>query len=167
MKQSLLFLGLIFLITGSLKAQTNFNTWAEFQSPEHGLSLKHPESWEVNEVESGFFIFKNPYERLGQFRIKVEVCADSADALLLLDKVEEQQGGVKRSVLEDRVMLTYKVMGIRNGDDLETHYWVIAYGNKLFYCSYEFRVSLRNNPNINEEIKQAYSVIESMHFKKS
>jgi hypothetical protein len=155
---------LLFSATGAL-AQTNFNNWHQFQSKPSVFIMKYPVSWEVKEENIGEYLFQNPNEKLGTFRIRVEDQGDSATAENVLVKLKDENGGSSMNTLPDRKILMFKTMSVNNGTTLEIHQWVILVDTRLYYCSYSFDSAMRNAPNLVEELKWAYQSVESLNFK--
>ncbi len=155
---------LLFSATGVF-AQTNFNDWRQFQSKPSVFIMKYHASWEVKEENIGEYIFRNPNEQLGTFRIRVDDQGDSANAENTLLKLKDDNSGSSINTLADRKILMFKTMSIQNGTTLEVHQWVICVGTRLYYCSYSFDSAMRNAPNLVEEMKMAYQSVESLNFK--
>lgn len=161
--KKLLFLSLL-LFGFAAQAQTNFNTWDQFKSSRFGFTMKYPDLWEVNEESNGHYTFHNPYERLGVFRILVDDRGDSATAFNALMRLDQENKGSGLTDLGDKKMVMYKSMVVQDNVQLEVHNWVILANNTLYQCSYTFDTTLRNAPNMVEEMKLAYQTIESMNF---
>ncbi|HCS21516.1 MAG TPA: hypothetical protein DIW47_13315 [Bacteroidetes bacterium] len=159
-----LILSFLLFSASSVFAQTNFNSWHQFQSKPNGFIMKYPVSWEVNEESFGDYLFHNPYERLGVFRIRVDDRGDSATAEADLLKLKEENSGSSLNTLPDRKILMFKTMSIQNGVTMESHQWVICVDTRLYHCSYTFDNALRNAPNLVEEMKMAYQSVESLNF---
>lgn len=159
-----LILSLLLFTASGVFAQSNFNTWHQFQSKPNGFIMKYPVSWEVNEESIGDYLFKNPYERLGVFRIRVDNRGDSATADADLQKIREENSGSSLNTMADRKILMFKSMSIQNGTTMESHQWVICVGTRLYHCSYTFDSAIRNATNLVEEMKQAYQSVESLNF---
>jgi len=156
---------LCFLLIGvGVHAQTNFNTWDQFQSSRFGFTMKYPDLWEVNEESNGNYTFHNPYERLGMFRITIDDRGDSATAANDLVRLEQENNGSGQMVEGAKKIVMYKSMIVQDGVNLEVHHWVIQVKNTLYRCSYSFDTTLRNAPNLVEEMKLAYQTIESLNF---
>lgn len=164
MKRPASLLLFFFLSILSLSAQTNFSNWDQFRSDRFGYSLKYPETWEVNEISNGVYVFRNPYKPLGTFRISVEEHGDSSTARTMLENLKDENSGSSLSTDNTKALLVFKTMSIQNGQDTELHHWVIAAGSRVYFCSYEFPASSRTATNLVEEMKSAYQVIESMQF---
>ncbi|MDX5320542.1 MAG: DUF3805 domain-containing protein [Bacteroidota bacterium] len=155
---------LSFLTPFIASAQTNFSGWDQFSSNRFGFTLKYPDTWDVNEVSNGEYAFKNPYEKLGEFRIIVEEKFDSISASNDLIRLQEENAGSSLSEVGDHQILIYKTMSVLNGVSVEIHHWVIRSGNTLFHCTYKFDSALRNATNLTDEMKMAYQAVESINF---
>lgn len=160
-----LILSLLLFSASSVLAQTNFNTWHQFQSKPSVFVMKYPSSWEVKEENIGEYLFQNPNERLGVFRIRVDDQGDSASAENAMLKLKDENSGSSLNALPDRKILMFKTMSIHNGTTVEIHQWVICVDTRLYYCSYSFDSALRNAPNLVEEMKWSYQSVESLNFK--
>lgn len=159
---------LSFLLVGfAAQAQTNFNTWDQFQSSRFGFTMRYPDLWEVNEESNGNYSFHNPYEHLGMFRVIVDDRGDSATAANDLVRLERENNGIGQTPEGTDKLVMYKSMIVQDGINTEVHHWVIQEKNTLYRCSYSFDTTLRNAPNLVEEMKLAYQTIESLTFTKN
>jgi len=161
--KKLLFLSCLF-IGFVAQAQTNFNTWDQFNSSRFGFTMRYPDLWEVNEESNGKYAFQNPYERLGTFCIIIDDRGDSATAYNDLLRLERENNGSRQMGDELKKMVIFKSVIVQDGINLEVHHWVIQVKNRLYRCSYSFDTTLRNAPNLVEEMKLAYQTIESLNF---
>jgi len=161
--KKLLFLSFLFIGVVA-QAQTNFNTWDQFNSSRFGFSMRYPDLWDVNEESNGIYVFHNPYERLGVFRMIIDDRGDSATATNDLIRLEQENNGSRQMDDDAKKMVIYKSMIVQDGINLEVHHWVFQVKNTLYRCSYSFDTTLRNAPNLVEEMKLAYQTIESLNF---
>ncbi|MBI1221206.1 MAG: DUF3805 domain-containing protein [Bacteroidetes bacterium] len=164
MKHTLLIL--LFLLPLAGFAQTNLPGWDEFRSDRFGFTMKYPDQWNVNEISNGIYNFKNPYVRLGTFQLAVTDQGDSMRAKVALQHIADDNEGGSINTLADKEALVYKSMSVQSGVTIEVHHWVFTHENYLFHFTYSFDSSLMHAPNLMEERKQAYQVIETLNFMK-
>lgn len=162
MKPTLLILFLLGPLFGM--AQTNFPNWDQFRSDRFGFTMKYPDQWDVNEESSGVYSFKNPYERLGTFTIRMDDRGDSTNAISDLERIADDNKGGSLNTIGNRQVYMYKTMSVREGNTVEIHNWIFRHGNYLIYCSYSFDSALMHAPNLVDEMKLAYQTVESMNF---
>lgn len=164
MKKTLfLWICLTFVVTAF--SQTNNPQWSTFRSERLGFSLDYPDMWDLSEGMFNNYIFSNTTKPYGIFSVKVgDPFVDSAAAAGYFDLRVRELNDAKVSRAGTYTTLMYKLTIVQNGKNMDIHYWLFVQGNRLYTFSYTVDESLLQNPQVVDEFKSSYGVIETLKF---
>lgn len=139
--------------------------WTLFRSERFGFSLEYPQSWIVNETGNGSYEFYNINKKLGLFILDIEEdYTDSAAVYSKLRDLSNEANGANLDASQGKWLLTYKTTILNEGRQYEVFHWAIGYRQRIYYCRYEIESTTKSTPDVQEEVKVAFRMIETLNL---
>lgn len=115
--------------------------YKKFISPGAWFSMLYPATWSEFEENEGAFLFYNPDEWSGNFRISAYREETNKNSKLsygesVVKEVLKDNPSAQSIKLNDHLCAYSKEMFMENEEYFTTHWWVIAAGDMVFDCSF-------------------------------
>lgn len=139
--------------------------WGLFRSERFGFSMEYPQNWVVNESGNARYEFYNLNKKLGVFTVQVmEDFSDSAHVYSRLAEMRDDANGSRLDQEGEKWRLSYKTTILSEGRNYEVSHWAIGFRNRIYLCSYHIESAYRNSPDVMEEAKAAFRMIETLNL---
>jgi len=160
-----IFLGIFFLLVSiGLHSQRLNSGLLNFNNKDLGISLQYPDSWSLTILRNNVLSFKSAKNELGAFQILIgESNNDSVDLRFQFDALMHFADGAKTSYDGSKQIVSYRTIILQDGKHLEVYHWEILTPNRIISMQYQIDASLKTLPSVFEEVKHAFSIIETLN----
>lgn len=160
-----IFLGLFFLLASlGLHAQSLNAGLLDFNNKELGIGFKYPENWNLTMLRNNILVLKSAKNELGMLQLLIgESSNDSVDLRFQFDALMRFADGAKTSYDGSKQIVSYRTIILQDGKHLEVYHWEILTPNRIISVQYQIDASLKTLPSVFEEVKSAFSIIETLN----